>query len=226
MSAPAQQPPTPTTCNTADMLVVHRVFRHLYADAPDLVRSVPPGDLQRTAVVAAHIRGITLTLHNHHHTEDLLLWDTLEQRSPACALHVSLMRSQHAEVARLIDEADAALPAWEGLAGERDRDAVAEIVAEIRSKLEQHLGQEEERILPVAATSMTQAEWDRLGEHGRASVPKDQQLIQLGWILDALGPEDGATFAREVLPAPVRALWAVLGKRKFAAHKRALYGHA
>lgn len=225
MTTPTQKPaPGTVGCDTSDMVLVHRVFRYLFRDAPRLVREVDPGDRERTAIVAAHVRDIAGGLHNHHHTEDILLWDTLEQRSPGCALHIGLMRTQHAEVATLLEELEGAVPAWEARAGAAERDRVADLLDRVLVSLETHLGAEEERILPVAGSTMTQAEWDRLGEHARRELPKDKQFEQLGWVIEALGPQEGARFVKEMLPAAVRVLWRVVGRRQFAAHRRAVYG--
>ena len=191
MAAPTQQPAPAPLCDTSDMVIVHRYFRHTFRDAPGLVRGVAPGDVHRAAVVGEHVADLVASLHNHHHTEDVVLWDTLEQRSPACALHVGLMRSQHAEVAVLLDQVTEALPAWRAGAGESERDAVAEPVDRIRIALNAHLGAEEETILPVAATTMTQQEWGRLEKVASAGVPMSKQLVMLGWMIDALGPDDG-----------------------------------
>lgn len=225
MTGPTQQPaPAAVGCDTSGMVMIHRVYRHLYREAPAIVRRVPDGAAARTAVVAEHVRDIAHALHHHHRTEDELLWDDLEARAPACALHVGLMRSQHAEVGRLLAELDAAVPAWEARAGAAERDAVADLLDRIGAALETHLGAEEQQILPVAARTMSQAEWDRLGEAGRSGTPRDKRLTQLGWILEALGPQDGQRFLREELPAPVRLLWTVVGRRQFEKHRRAVHG--
>lgn len=55
------------------MIMFHRNLRKLYRDAIPMVRSVKPGDLAHAAAVADHIDEISLTLHDHHHGEDLLL---------------------------------------------------------------------------------------------------------------------------------------------------------
>src|SRR6478735_7762717 len=86
-------------CDTSDMLTIHALFRRAFTDAPGLVRGVQDGDLTRLAPVAGHVREVAGALHHHHQGEDLLLWDTLEQRAPACALHVGLMRAQHTATA-------------------------------------------------------------------------------------------------------------------------------
>lgn len=206
MSTSTDQPASAPLCNTSDMVLIHKVFRQGFRDAPGLVRGVADGDRKRTEVVAPHMLKLAASLHSHHHGEDLLLWDTLEQRAPACALHVGQMRAQHAAVGELLDQVEAAIPMWASTAGASERDKVATLMDQISATLEDHLGNEETLILPVAATTFTQAEWDKLGEHGRASIPKSEQFIQLGFIVDALGPEEGQRFIGEFLPGPIRLL--------------------
>src|SRR6478735_3265846 len=100
-------------CDTSDMLTIHALFRRAFTDAPVLVRGVADGDATRAAVVSAHVRELAGALHHHHQGEDELLWDTLEKRAPACALHVGLMRAQHAATAAGLADLQAALPGWE-----------------------------------------------------------------------------------------------------------------
>lgn len=211
-------------CDPSGLLHVHQLFRRAFTDAPVLVRGVAPGDVARTRVVAAHVRELAGGLHHHHEGEDLLLWDTLEQRSPGCALHVGLMRSQHVAVADLLGELDAALPAWEADASAPARDEVARRLDALHRLLVQHLGEEEERIMPTAASVMSQREWDQLHAHGMAAIPRNRMLIQLGWILDAVPASERAGWLRTNLPAPARLLWHTVGRRQFAAHRARVYG--
>lgn len=213
-------------CDTSDMVHIHQLFRRVFVDAPVLVRGVAAGDRDRAAVVAAHVREIVLGLHNHHHTEDVLLWDRLEQRSPACALHVGLMRAQHATVAAGLERLGELLPVWESSAAADDREAVAVVLDEVRAALLTHLGAEEERILPTASSVLSQREWDELGEHGRAAMPRDRALIMLGWIIDSLPAAERAAWLRSNLPLPMRVMWAAVGSRRFAAHRARVYGTA
>lgn len=211
-------------CDTSDMLTIHALFRRAFTDAPGLVRGVEDGDLTRLAPVAGHVREVAAALHHHHQGEDLLLWDTLEQRAPACALHVGLMRAQHAATANLLERLDELLTAWEDDAGVDERDAVAAHLDEVRDTLLAHLGQEETQILPTASTVMSQREWNLLHEHGMASIPKNRMLLQLGWILEVIPADQRAGWLRTNLPAPARLLWHLVGKRQFAAHRARVYG--
>jgi len=211
-------------CDTSDMLTIHALFRRAFTDAPGLVRGVEDGDLTRLAPVAGHVREVAEALHHHHQGEDLLLWDTLEQRAPACALHVGLMRAQHAATANQLERLDELLTAWEDDAGVDERDAVAAHLDEVRDTLLAHLGQEETQILPTASTVMSQREWSLLHEHGMASIPKDRMFLQLGWILEVVPADERAGWLRTNLPAPARLLWRLVGKRQFAAHRAKVYG--
>ncbi|WP_225753282.1 hemerythrin domain-containing protein [Actinotalea sp. Marseille-Q4924] len=213
-------------CDTSDMIHIHQVFRRAFVDAPVLVRGVAAGDRARAAVVGAHVREMADVLHGHHRGEDLILWDKLEERSPACALHVGLMRSQHATVGTLLERLHTVLPGWEGSASAEDREAVAEVLDEIRAALLTHLGMEEDRILPAASSVLSQREWDQLGEHGRAAVPRDRLIVLLGWIVETIPPAQRAEWLRSNLPLPLRAMWLAVGRRKFAAHRARVYGTA
>ena len=68
-------------CDTSEMLVVHRLFRRVFGEAPDLVLGVPSGDAGRVRAVGDHLLLIARGLHGHHSTEDTLLWDELASRA-------------------------------------------------------------------------------------------------------------------------------------------------
>lgn len=224
MSTKAKEPAP--GCDTSEMLTIHRLMRRLFADAPGLVLGVADGNRPRASVIADHVEEIAAGLHLHHHTEDLLLWDVLEQRAPACALHIGKMRAQHAVVSRLLAELTERLPRWRETAGSSERDVVAAILEDVSDALEAHLGQEERDILPVAGESMSQAEWDQLGKHGMSQIPKDRMLIQLGMMLQSMPAEERAGWLRAHVPPMGRLLYTLLGRRQFESHYRTVYGAA
>jgi hemerythrin-like domain-containing protein len=213
-------------CDTSGMITIHRLMRRLFGDAADLVRGVAEGNRQRTEVIANHIAEIAGGLHSHHTTEDTLLWDTLEERSPACALHVGQMKAQHEAIGALLDQLDAALPAWRASASAVDRERVATILDRVHETLEQHLGQEEREILPVASATMSQEEWDELARHGMSSVPRDRLLIQLGMMLESMPVEERSGWFKENVPLLPRLLYLLFGRRQFVNHYRSVYGAA
>lgn len=223
-ASPAGEPGAPITCDTRDMHLIHAVFRRAFGDAVAIVDRVPAGDASRAQVVADHLVEMTEALHHHHQGEDRLLWDRLATRAPACALHVDRMRSQHAEIGTRLAALEAALSSWRTSASAADAAQVRATLERMNEALVEHLGDEEASILPVAGTSLRQAEWDQLGEAGRASIPRDRLFVQLGFVLDVVPEAERAQWKREFLPLPARVLYALVGKRQYEKHRRLVYG--
>ena len=224
---PAGQQPG---CDTSGMLLVHRIFRWLYRELPELVREVQPGDTARSAVVGRYAHLDFFALHMHHETEDLVLWDRLEVRAPACVLHVGQMRAQHAEVAVHLARIEPQLEPWVATADPRLRDAFAAEVDGLRDLLSAHLGQEEGDILPVAGEVMSQREWDFMEEHTRATLlahrkelGKDVMALQLGLLVASVPEAEREDWFRANVPVPIRVLYLLLLKRRYDAAMRELY---
>jgi hemerythrin-like domain-containing protein len=216
-SVPASQP----RCDTSDMVLVHGLLRRLFVEAAGVVRTVGHAQPIRRSNVISHVRMIADMLHQHHRTEDVLLWDDLEQRAPSCALHVGLMRRQHADMAQALDALTRHLDEWD-VRGGADDGSVSCDLERIRGALDRHFGQEETGILPFAEQVFTQAEWDKLGEMGGAHTPRQLIFVQLGYLIASLPEHSADAWLRGNLPAPVRLLWRLVGARRFARYRRAL----
>ncbi len=213
-------------CDTSEMVVIHRMFRRQFALAPHLVREVQPGDKERSSLIGNHVAEFANALHHHHRTEDQKLWDTLESRSPACALHVSQMKAQHAAMAVLLEKLQAELPAWQTSSDAVAQERVAVTLDDVYASLTTHLSQEEDKILPVASVTMSQREWDQFEKLGRESVPKNRLMVQLGYILDPFSPEERDVWMKKSLPGFVRLLYRLIGRRQYEADYHRIYGTA
>jgi hypothetical protein len=85
-----------------------------------------------------------------------------------------------------------------------------------------HLDDEEQKVVPLAAVTLTQQEWDALGKAGMRSVPRRKRGIAAGMMLDALDDEERAYMLKSV-PAPMRLLLPLMVERpwrKYAATLR------
>ncbi len=213
-------------CNTADMVMIHNLYRKVFREAAGLVAGAADDDSARTAVLADHLAELIASVHHHHHTEGVTLWDQLEAAEPGCEAHVARMKTEHAALSARLDELDAVLPAWRSTASGTARATVAKALDGVLASLEEHLGDEEKTILPIAATSMTQKEWDRIGEMGRAGTPRDKQFVQLGFILDSMPEAEREAWRKENLPGPVWLLYKLIGKRQYEKHRALVYGTA
>lgn len=197
---------------TSDMVTVHRVFRREFGLLPRMVRAVPPGDTRRAGEIARHATEMTAALHEHHHGEDELLWPKLAARArPELAL-IERMEDQHERLAGLLVQADVLLPLWQHAAGPADGQALAGVLTQISAALDEHLADEEEHILPLAAQHVTQEEWDELGEHGIAAMPKSRLLVFFGYIMEEATPAERARMMAK-MPAPARLAYRVAGAR-------------
>jgi hypothetical protein len=207
------------------MLMIHSVYRSQFTAAVRFARAVPDGDERRAGIVGAFVLELADSLHHHHHGEDDLLWERLEQRAPACAVHLGRMRAAHEEIAELLSVVEAAVPAWRVGAAAADRDRVADATQRVLDALLEHLGDEEAAILPVAATTITQREWAELGKRGRAASPKGRIFEQLGMVLEGTDPQYRDVVWTE-LPPPVRLLYRLFGRKRYDRHRALLEGTA
>jgi hemerythrin-like domain-containing protein len=197
--------------DTWEMVVVHRVFRREFRLLPSLIQGVDVGDTARAVVVAEHLGDMTYALHHHHSGEDDLLWPPLLQR---VTLHVDLvhsMEAQHERMALLLDRVEALLPRWRARGDAATRDELASLVVQVSAALDEHLAEEENKILPLVSEYLTQAEWHALGERGKKSLPKGTKgFVFLGAILKDATPTERVAFLA-LLPLPVRVLWRLFG---------------
>lgn len=200
---------------THDMVVVHRVFRRELHSLPALVRGVSAGDQERARLIAAHLDLVVSGLHEHHTGEDELLWPLLLDRVSLETEFVTRMEMQHEVIADALDQVNEAARQWRIDATTRHRDVLAEALARTSTALAEHLDDEEQLILPLAARHLTQAEWDRLAERARrATQPGRIALLNLGLLLEEVTAEE-RQWLLAGLPRPVRMLWNVLGQRLY-----------
>ncbi|CCF63585.1 hemerythrin domain-containing protein [Nocardia cyriacigeorgica] len=205
--------------NTDDMKIVHRAFRRESRLLIELVAAVAPGDIARATVIAGHFRDYRLGLKNHHEGEDELLWPPLLARVDLGTEVILRMQAQHERVEATLAALDTAVPAWEAGAGADERDTLVAILADHRAVLLEHLDDEETTVLPLAAQHLTDAEWAAPGEHMVAHTPKLTLFTLFGLVLEEADPAERALLLG-VLPAPVRGIWHLFGRHRYARHIR------
>ncbi len=215
-------PAGPALCNGTDMRIVHNAFLWGYEQAPGLIRSTPAGDTDRAGFIGQWVGDLDATLHVHHHSEDELLWERLEQRAPACALHVAQMRAHHAKVAELLDAISPVRAEWRATGDAAQGETLARAYEDLLAVLRVHLRREVVEIVPVAEKVLTQKEWDQLAEHSMGVIPKSRLLPQLGMLLANASPADRAEFVRAI-PTPIRILYKTVGRRQFAHQYQQLF---
>jgi hemerythrin-like domain-containing protein len=201
--------------DTWEMVLVHRAFRREFRLLPGLIRAARAGDTARAAVLGDHLQNLADALHHHHTAEDELLWPVMLGRVGLRQELVRRMEAQHAHLDVLLRRIGELNPRWRATGAAELRDALATVVAGASAALDEHLADEERELLPLVSVHVTQAEWDALGERGRATIPKNKlALVFLGAILEEASPEEARRFLAQ-LPAPARLLWRVAGPRVY-----------
>jgi hypothetical protein len=208
-------PDGPKLCDGDDMRILHNAFLWAYQEAPGLARGTAAGDTARSEFLGQWLADLDATLHTHHESEDEFLWGKLEQRAPACALHVGQMRAHHAQVAQLLAEASPLLARWRTSADPAVGEQLAEAYERMLEVLKVHLRREVVEVIPVAERVVTAEEWQSMGDHSVDAIPKSRLLPQLGMLLASSTPAERKAFYAGI-PLSVRVLWRLVGKRQYA----------
>ena len=221
--APTSTGAPAATCRSDEVVLIHRMFRRLYGEAPGLVRDVVPGDVRRAAFLAHHLHGLTALLHTHHRAEDDFFWDRMTERAPACGLHVALMRRQHRAVSDQLDEIDVLVDAWAVAADAALATRLAEALDEVDATLGEHLADEERDALPVLDAVLSDAEWDEIEAHAQREKPPLPLFLLLGLMMDAVPESERAAWMARELPAPLRFAYRLVGRRQYERALRRLH---
>ncbi len=206
--------------DTEEMVVIHRIFRHGFATLADLARGVLRGDTDRAAAIARHVEFLLDGLHHHHSSEDEYLWPRLLDRAEPDAVLIGRMEEQHKLVAAHSDHLRRMLTTWRTTPS---GPGLSDTLDELNLALTAHLDEEEKEILPLVRAHITVAEWRELGEASFGKFTDDQKLIALGQMLDVATPAEAAKFFG-TLPLPVRLMWRIMGRRRYARYISAVIG--
>ena len=205
-----------------DMAIIHCTFRKAYDESARPVRAAPTPPPGRATFLADHVDFAIAALHIHHESEDELLYPKLIERVPDQAPMTKEVEHEHELIKAALDDASAACAAWRQRPTAETGEALAAALDQLNAVSLQHLDDEEQKIVPLAALTLTQQEWDAMAKHGVAQIPRNKRGIAFGMILDPLDDVDRAYMMRS-LPAPVRMLSPLLIERpwrKYAATLR------
>ena len=208
--------------DTHEMVLIHGVIRREFGQLPRLFRSAA-NDPARSKLIGAHAREMLDFLHTHHTGEDLLLFPLLRERRVLAPELMDRMDAQHAQVNDAVVAINAELPAWTTSADATAGERIAACIDMTMPTLIGHLDEEEQKLLPVVSVTLTQSEWDALGKHGISAIPVTRRLLTLGYITEETDDAERQKFM-QVLPAPVRLAYKLIGHRQFTRETTAIRG--
>ena len=205
-----------------EMAILHQAFRRVYDEEARLVRADSAPSPGRVAFLADHIDFSLTMLHIHHEGEDELLYPKLIERAPDRAPITQEVEHEHELIKAALDAVSAACAAWRASPAAETGEALAVSLDELNAVTQPHLDDEEQKVVPLAAVTVTQEEWDALNKHAAAEIPWAKRPIAFGMMLEPLSDADRAHMMRAV-PAPLRMLTPFLLERpwkKYAATLR------
>ncbi len=204
-----------------DMAIVHRTFRRAFDESATLVRANPTPSAQRVVFLADHIDFCIGLLHTHHASEDELLYPLLLARAPEQTAAIEQTGHEHVLVNDTIESVTEACAVWRVNPTTESGERLAVALDTLNETLQPHLDHEERDIVSLAAVTLTQAEWDALGEHATSHIPRKMMPVAFGMLLEPLDEDDRARMKRE-LPAPVRLLFGPLIQRPWNKYAKTL----
>ena len=208
--------------DTHEMVLMHRVLRREVGQLPRLFRSAA-NDPARSKIIGAHAREMLDFLHTHHTGEDLLLFPLLRERRALDPELMDRMDAQHAQVNDAVVAINAELPTWTTSADAAAGERMAACIDTMMPSLIGHCDEEEQKLLPVVSVTLSQSEWDALGKHGISAIPVTRRLVTLGYITEETDDAERQKFM-QVLPAPVRLAYKLIGHRQFTHETTAIRG--
>ena len=173
-----------------------------------------PGADKRTGPVAEYVGFHLDGLHAHHSTEDELVWPRLRERAELASDLVDRMEQQHAGLHEAVAATRRDLATWAATPSSENSEALARSITLVTQGLAEHLAEEERDVVPLIARHVTQAEWEHLGEVSFGKFTPQQRFTAMGEMLAAAAPGEAARMMAG-LPAPVRLVWRLVGRRRY-----------
>ena len=204
-----------STVNASDpweMALIHRLIRRGFEQSRQVL--LDPGATARAGAVAEYIRFHLDALQAHHSTEDELVWPVLYERASLSDALIRRMEEQHTGVHDAIEQARRELGSWEARPTVDGSEALATSLGTVIDRLAEHLAEEERDIVPLIAAHVTQAEWDHLGDVAFSKFTPKQRFTAMGELLEAASPAEAARMMAG-LPAPVKVMWRLMGRRRY-----------
>lgn len=208
---------------TEEMAVVHRVFRRGFPMIGELVRQTAPGAVGRSEPIATHLDFLLTALHHHHTGEDEQIWPLLLQRADPQADLINRMEAQHGVVSERSERLRSLLDHWRQSATQTERLALA--IDNLSVALDEHLDEEEARVVPLIRAHISAEEWELFGQKTFEKFTDQEKLIATGALEDIATAEEASWFTGD-LPVPIKVMWRLIGRRKYRRYIARVRGSA
>jgi hemerythrin-like domain-containing protein len=186
--------------DTRMMGIVHSALRRDLERSRVVLSAGTVSDARR-AVCAEHLIWMMDFLHHHHDGEDTGLYPLVRAKDPTLGEILDSMNSEHEAIVPAMDELKMAARAWA-----QDPTVTPRVLAAVEALnvvLGPHLKHEEEEMMPLVQTVVTQREWHDWDQATNVAPKPSKQLAFEGhWLIDNTAADDRDTVVHEVPPVP------------------------
>ena len=193
--------------------IVHKTFRLMTNRFVDATEKLPPSTLQ--PMIGSHWDFYAAVLHHHHHTEDDSIYPALLAVKPDLETLVKTLAEDHRQLVGSIDDANAAVTAFEHEPDPANQKSMHEAIVAVRDAFFPHLDVEDAQIIPAITQSMPPKEWDRLDKQALKSIPRQYLPTAVGALDEVIQglPEQERP---PPPPLPIRLMLALSWRKKWA----------
>lgn len=207
------------------MYVMHHAFRRDLDAFVPAVRNTPAGDRRTWQRLAVRWELFAEALHEHHTTEDDLVWPELGRLVPPEDLAVlEAMAEEHTEIDPLLASCGAG---FRRLAQREDEDARAALAVRVsaaREALRRHLAHEESEAIAVIQRAVTADDWARIEAEINRGGSLRAAVRVVPWVAYGV-PREARDRVFVQVAGPFRLLW-LLTRRGFARREAKAFRYA
>lgn len=223
---PGQAAAPPGPVDMTLMYSMHHAFRRDMAAFTAAAQRTPVADRRAWAALERRWGVFSRALHEHHSTEDRVIWPALVERADDDdrAL-LQAMEDEHEEIDPALEACAAGFARLAGHADEDARAALAVRLVATRERLAAHLCHEETEAIALIQRLFSAEDWARLEEEQLKEAVSPKQVLELvAWVLHDLPADVRSHLFAQPKGGAYRAIW-LLTRRGFARRERAAFGH-
>ena len=196
-----------------DFRLVHLALRRGVEQLTAAADRLSPADAGR--LIGSRWALYSRSLHHHHVSEDDVIFPVVRARHGDFAALEEQLRAEHGELDEIIASVDAGVA---GLAAQPDEARAVSLrsaLQRFREVLGAHLDLEDERLLPMVADVLTEAEWKAMNTKILRGVPRADLPLVAG-ALDEVARGLPEAERPPPPPLPLRVLLALQWRRRYA----------
>ena len=193
-----------------DLSDYHQIHRAIRASARQLgaaVRDLTATDRRRAEALAWWYDGFAAELHYHHVVEDEIFFPALAERIPTYSDHSDELAVDHETLEAMLPQLSAALHQLaRGEQWDVAREQAVVLADQLHSHLDEHLGVEDDDVLPLFERHFTKAEYEALVDRAMKAGKMSQLAFTIPWLVSTLEPDE-FTELFETAPRMLKLLW-------------------